>query len=240
MKMKQHVRKLLLATGLFATLFTACKKDDTAPAAPSVTKVEIGHDNSKVAYAGTDFHVEAELFSPVSIDAVKLTIRPKTATGWTFEQEYKDGFAGLKNATFHKHIDVPADAALGSYELRLVVTDQEGRSTSIVSGLEIKFDPSLPAATGFEVGLNAAGNDLHVEAKISAVNKIAKMIVEIHGAGWEKEVTYTDEAAVGQTAYTLHKHIDVTAAPKGHYHVHLKVIDQQQKESEFEAHFDKP
>lgn len=135
---------------------------------------------------------------------------------------------------------MPADAALGSYTVKLKARDTKGRETTIESTLELHNDPTLPSATGFEVGLNAAGNDLHAEAVVTATNKLAKIIVEIHGNGWEKEFSYEDANLVGKTTYNFHKHMDVTAAPKGHYHVHLKVVDQAGKEAEFEAHFDKP
>lgn len=118
--------------------------------------------------------------------------------------------------------------------------DTNGKETKVESTLELQNDPTLPSATGFEVGLNAAGNDLHAEASITAPNKLAEIIVEIHGNGWEKEFSYKDEKIVGQTTYNFHKHMDVTAAPKGHYHVHLKVVDQAGKSATFEEHFDKP
>ncbi|WP_291908896.1 DUF4625 domain-containing protein [Chitinophaga sp. CB10] len=73
---------------------------------------------------------------------------------------------------------------------------------------------------------------------ISAPNKIASVTIEIHGA-WAYEVTYTDAAMVGQTTYHLHKHVNVSAAPAGHYHVHITVKDQAGKEREIEEHFDK-
>lgn len=232
----------VVALLLIGTTFTSCKKDDAEvmPEAPSVKNLEIGHANSKIAYPGTDIHVEAALFAAANLNSLKLEVRPKSGTGWKFEKEYTDGIKGLKNAVFHQHIDVPADAALGAYLVVLTVTDQNGRNTKVESDLEVKYDPTLPSATGFEVGLNTAGNDLHMGADISAVNKIAKVVVEVHGAGWEKVFEYTDAAMVGQTTYHFHKHADVTAAPKGHYHVHLKIIDQKGKENEFEQHFDKP
>lgn len=231
--------KIIIALLLITSIFAACKKDRIELAGPTVSGLEVGHENNKTAYPGTDIHIEAELFAAANIAKVKLEIHPLADGGWTYEQEYTEGFAGQKNATFHKHIDIPAEAALGMYHVHLSVTDQQGQVTEVESELEIKFDPTLPSATGFEVGLNTAGNDLHMEAGINAVNKIAKIIVEVHGPAWEKEFEFTDAAMVGQTTYNFHKHVNVAAAPAGHYHVHLKIIDQANKENEFEAHFDK-
>jgi hypothetical protein len=233
------ITKFFLALLTVASIFTACKKDKIM-SLPTINNLEVGHDNNKTAFPGTDTHIEAELYAEATIAKVKLEINPVAGSGWKFAQEYTDGFAGMKNAEFHKHIDVPADAPLGKYHLRLSLTDLQGQVTVVESELELKYDPTLPSATGFEVGLNAAGNDLHMEAKINAVNKIAKVIVEIHGGTYEKEYEYTDVAMVGAVAYNFHKHINVSDVPKGHYHVHLKIIDQANKENEFEEHFDKP
>ena len=231
--------KFLFLFVTVAALFTACKKDETFEM-PTISDIEVGLNNSKVAFPGSDLHIEAKLMATANITSVKLEINPVAATGWKFNQEFTDGFAGLKNAEFHEHFDIPADAELGMYRVVLTLTDAQGQSTKIESDLELKFDPTLPQASGLEVGLNTAGNDLHVEATITAVNKIARVVVEIHGGTYEKEFLYTDAAMVGATSYNFHKHINVSEVPKGHYHVHLKVVDQAGKENEFEEHFDKP
>ncbi len=231
--------KTLLLFFLLAATFTACKKDEQLTQAPSITELEIGSSNSKIAHPGNDLHIEAEISAPGNIKEVVLEIHPVSAGGWTVNTTYTEGFTGMKNADFHKHIDVPADAKVGPYHGHLSVTDQNGQVSEIEFDLHVTEDPSLPKATDFEVGLNAAGNDLHVEAAITAPNKIAKLVIEVDGNGWEKEMTYADAAVVGKTSYNLHKHLDVAAAPKGHYHVHLKVVDQSGREVEFEEHFDK-
>lgn len=225
---------------LFVTVFASCKKDDdVTPASPGITLHEIGSNNSKIGYIGSDLHIDAEIVAPGNIANVKLEVHKQTGTGWVVDQDFTEGLAGLKNATFHKHIDIPADAAAGMYHLHLVVTDQNGQTTEAESELELKEDITLPAISGFEVAANTAGTDLHVEAAITAVNKIAKVTVEVHGTAWEKEFEFTDAAMVGQTAFTFHKHMDISAAPAGHYHVHMNIVDQAGKEREFEEHFDK-
>ena len=231
--------KIIIALFLLTSVFAACKKDKVETAGPSISGLEVGHENNKTAYPGTDIHIEAALSAMANIAKVTLEIHPATEGGWEYKQEFTEGFSGLKNADFHQHIDVPADAALGKYHIHLSMTDQQGRTTEVESELELKFDPTLPTATGFEVGLNTAGNDLHLEAEINAVNKIAKIVVEVHGPAWEKEFEFSDAAMVGATTYNFHKHVNVTEAPAGHYHVHLKIIDQAGKENEFEEHFDK-
>jgi hypothetical protein len=234
-----NFRLLIVLFSVLSFVASCSKDDDDVTAAPTISAVEVGHENNKTAYPGGDFHIEAEILAPGNVSTVQLLITPVSGSGWSFDEVFTDGLAGNKNATFHEHITIPGEAALGQYKLRLVVTDQKGQVANIESDLEIKVDPTLPAATGYEIGLNAAGNDLHLEATINAVNKIAKVIVEVHGAGWEKEFEFTDAAMVGQTTYNFHKHVNVGEAPAGLYHVHLVVVDQAGKQNEFEEHFDK-
>lgn len=236
----RRISKWFIPVIALSLLFTSCSKDkDEVTPGPSLADIEIGSGNNMTGYTGSDIHVEAQVTAPGTIANVQVTIQPASGTGWKFDSVYTAGFAGLKNAEFHKHIIIPAEAATGHYQLRLTVTDQRGQKKTHEAKIEIKTDPTLPTATGFEVGLNSDGSDLHLEAEIAATNKIAKVEVEIHG-NWEKSVTYTDAAMVGQTAYHLHKHINISEAPAGHYHVHLNITDQKGKQKEFETHFDKP
>lgn len=231
--------KFIFMLAIVAAFFTACKKDPMNEM-PKITDIEVGSDNNKTAYPGTDIHIEADLLAAETITKVKLEINPvDPATGWKFEKEFTEGYAGNKNADFHEHIDIPADAALGKYRVVLTLIDAKGQVVKAESDLALKYDPTLPKATNFTVELEK-GYELHVEAKINAVNKIAKVVVEIEGSNYEREFDYTDAAMVGTTSFDFHKHIDLTNAPKGHYHVHLKIVDQKNKENEFEDHFDKP
>lgn len=236
--MKLTLRKFALVMGI-SIIFAACSKDnDDLPAAPTVNLVELGSNNSKLAYAGADLHLDAEILAPGNIASVQVEIHPEGSAGWQYDSLYTEGLAGLKNAEFHKHIDIPEDAAAGHYHFHLVVTDQRGQRTEVEDELEIQVDPTLPSLTGLEVALNDDKTELHLEAEIAAPNKIASVVVEIHGP-WEKEFEYTDAAMVGQTSYHFHKHLDLSEAPAGHYHVHVKIVDQAGKEREFEDHFDK-
>lgn len=232
--------KSMLVLLLAGTLFASCNDDDDVDvAAPTISNVEIGSGNNKQAHPGSDFHIEAQIVAPGDIERVQLQIHPENGSGWKLDTVYTEGLAGLKNAEFHKHIDVPAHAALGKYDLHLTVTDKNGNKAEIDSELNVINDPALPAVTGFAVEVENAGKGLHLEAAIAAPNKIAVVTVEVHGEKWEEEFEFQDAAMVGQTAFDFHKHVDITAAPAGHYHVHLKVTDQAGKENEFEEHFDK-
>ncbi len=141
--------KLIAGFLLVAASFSACKKDNDVAEieAPTITGLEIGPNNNKTAHPGGDLHMEAALFAAANMESVTLEINPKSGTGWKLNTVYTEGFAGLKNAEFHKHVDVPADAALGSYDLKLKVKDQNGKETTVTATLELT------------IGDHAAGDD---------------------------------------------------------------------------------
>lgn len=234
--------KLYLCAFLFAIFFVSCSDDgnEVTPSAPTIANVEIGSDNNKTGYAGEDIHLDLNILAPGTIARVQIEIHSEQGPGWTFDSVYTEGLAGLKNANFHKHIDIPANAAIGNYHLHIVVTDENGKTAELEEEIAIVNDPSLPGITDLVIEVEEEGGEVHVETTITAPNKIAGVEIEVHGSGWEEDFNFTDEDMVGQTSYDFHKHIDITSAPAGHYHLHFKVIDQAGKEKEFENHFDKP
>lgn len=136
-----NVRKIFSKSGLVALIalsITACKKDkeDIVPN-PSISGLEVGYEDSKIVNRGTDLHLDAEILAPGNIATVRLEISPESSGGWHFEKTYTEGFVGVKNADFHEHVDIPADATTGNYRLRLVVTDQSGNTAAAESALKI-------------------------------------------------------------------------------------------------------
>ncbi|MCH5600823.1 DUF4625 domain-containing protein [Niabella ginsengisoli] len=236
MKTKNVLRKLSIALLLIVGI-TACNKEDVV-AKPTITDLEVGADNNKKAYPGTDIHIEGDIVAPGTIASIKVEIHPESGTGWTFDKIYTDKYAGTKNAEFHEHIDIPTDAAVGEYHVHIAVTDKNGNVAEVESDLDIIVDPTIPSITNYEVVYESAKNELHVEGTITASNKIAELTLEIHGGNFEKEYAITG-SYVGNTTFNLHQHFSLTDVPAGHYHVHLLVKDQAGKEREFEEHFDK-
>lgn len=236
---KQNKRFIYTLFGLALFTWAACNKDE-APGAdtPLIETLEVGHDDNRTAHPGSDLHLDAAILAPGGIASITLTIHPENGDGWEFEQVFVEGYEGVRNTDFHEHIDVPADAAEGEYHLHLVVTDKAGNTAEAESHLDLVVDPTLPAVAGFEVEFDAADGDLHVEGDITAPNKLADISVEIHGGDVEKEYEVSGDY-VGKSAFHLHQHFDLTDLPDGHYHVHLKIVDQAGKQAEFEGHFDK-
>ncbi len=223
---------------VFSLVFTSCSDDDDPK--PSVAKpvaalAEVGEENSKEATAGKDLHLEGDLVAEGLIARIDVTIATADGKTTIVRKSYTEGkYIGVKNTTFHEHLDIPADAVAGAYKLTFVVTDKLGQSTTFTSDLMVRaLDRTTPTITFKEVGENDShkaviGQKMHLEAQIEAPHKIAKIEVEFHNtaAKYEKEYTYADEKYLGQTSVLFHEHPVIPAdAPEGEYHIHFTVTD---------------
>ncbi|MFW5760340.1 MAG: DUF4625 domain-containing protein [Cyclobacteriaceae bacterium] len=137
---------IVFAAGSFCT---SCEKDDETNPKPVITLSELGYENSKIGYAGTDLHIEAEIVAEGKIDKVTVEIHPegeheeKSSSATLNEGEWEvdttfTEFSGLKNTTFHKHIDIPVNVEVGHYHFHFIVTDMDGQQTTIEEELEIQ------------------------------------------------------------------------------------------------------
>ena len=139
---------LLVAIILGAALsFTACNDDDPTIAKPVITIMELGkghsHGNDRTAEVGGEVHIEVEIVAEGKIDKVQVIIHPegehKSAVEedeWEVDTTYTK-FSGLKNTTFHEHIDIATTAEPGDYHFDFIVTDMEGNQSSADAELEI-------------------------------------------------------------------------------------------------------
>ncbi|MDR0729569.1 MAG: DUF4625 domain-containing protein [Prevotellaceae bacterium] len=88
-------------------------------------------------------------------------------------------------------------------------------------------------------GTVTAGEDLHLEAVITAEGLIDRIDVEIHqeeGGQFEIEKSYTEGAYIGVKNAEFHEHIDIpSSAPEGEYHLHLTVRDKKGQTATAEA-----
>jgi len=140
-------------TILFAVLFaftaiiSGCKKE---PAKPEIRNFELGYDNNKIAFAGDELHIDADIVAEGKIDRIIIEIHPeghghkssgqlKHDDDWEVEIVYTK-FSGLKNTDFHEHIDVPEHAKAGDYHIHFKVIDMEGNTTSVEDEFEVKHD----------------------------------------------------------------------------------------------------
>ncbi|PTB96825.1 hypothetical protein C9994_05550 [Marivirga lumbricoides] len=143
-------KRLLLLAGYAAIIIvTACSKDDETSVAPkpSISEVEIGSGNNGIGIIGRDFHLNAEVLAGNKIDSVTIRIdqlpEESYSSDWRFELSWPE-FKGAKNATVHKHFDIPEDAVEGKYDFTIIVKDENGTQLEQTFSLEIVDPANLP------------------------------------------------------------------------------------------------
>lgn len=126
---------LLSANVLF---FSSCDDDNDKPLLPTVKISEVGsgHSNDGIGYAGSDVHMNAEITAEGGIASITTEIHQEEGS-FEFHEVYTDA-KGLKNTTFHKHLDIPEEAPAGEYHLHLIVKDQQGQTGMDEARLIIK------------------------------------------------------------------------------------------------------
>lgn len=104
--------------------------------------------------------------------------------------------------------------------------------------------PAAPVITLTEVGHENShtatpGDDMHLEADITAEGVIKAIHVELHleEGDYEIEKSYTEGKYIGVRNTEFHEHIDIPAdAPAGEYHLHFTVSDREGQQTSATAH----
>lgn len=158
------IRLIAITTVTLGLFLTACQ--DTP--GPEINLLELGYENSKIAYAGSELHIEADILAEGTIETVQIVIHPegeheKSASAvsdedvWEVDTTYTE-FSGLKNTTFHKHIDVSVHAETGDYHFHFIVTDMEGQQSSVEEELEVQ-QPDDAVAPEITISSSPAENE---------------------------------------------------------------------------------
>ena len=250
--MKNNISKFIAIIALVSTsIFTSCSSDDngaTTAHTISIDLTEVGSRNNGQATAGQDLHLEAEILATGKIASVAVEIHSESNSSAPEINQIFTDYNGLLNATFHKHIDIPATQPAGHYHLHLTVTDQDGNVKTVESELEILASNSLFSVNLTEFGHGTPGNfhghageDLHIEGIITSVNPIATIAISMHhetnASAPEINANYTDYT--GQTNVNFHKHLLIPSnQPLGDYHVHFTVTDNQGNSQSFDYEFE--
>jgi len=150
----KHLIKLSLVAAVMAFTLTSCEKD---PAAPVISNVEIGLENSKTAVIGGDLHLDATILAPAKIARIVLTIHPKDEVAhapsrkiaaliqdknyWEVDTTYTGKYVGVKNIEFHVDIEIPEYATAGHYHLHLLVVDMLGQTAEVEEVITLLAKP---------------------------------------------------------------------------------------------------
>lgn len=82
------------------------------------------------------------------------------------------------------------------------------------------------------------GEDLHLDANITAEALVQRIDIEIHqeGGDFEIEKSYTEGEYIGEQYVYFHEHLDIPSnAPAGNYHLHFTVTDQNGQKTTVES-----
>lgn len=230
LKQNRNIVTLILAS--IVAVFAACSSMDSG-----ISNIEIGEKNSAEAHIGAPVTITANIALNENIRSVVMKIVSAEGASWEFTQNYSDQYAGNKTAKFQETIEVPADAEVGNYELILTATSENETVEESTATFRLAIDSTVPSVMDLEVGLNSAGNDLHLEAHIDAAKKIKQVTLTVKGTGWIKDTVFDQDHIKGQTHVHFHEHADVDAAPAGEYRAILLVEDEEGRKAVASAGF---
>lgn len=139
------MKKTIILLLTMAAILVSCGDDNdtTTPAGTnpqqSITFTEVGHDDAHHAHPGYDMHLEATIVLPTDlISAITVTLT-QTAGTYSFSETFTDEkYVGKHNADFHEHIDIPADAPLGAYQLTLTVAGAAGTRATATATVQME------------------------------------------------------------------------------------------------------
>ena len=128
--------------------YSACSEDPVPMLkSPTIENIELGLGDNAIAVIGQDFHFNADVVAGDKIETVEITIRQKQSEAYPVEWSMSiiwDQYKGLKNASIHRHFDIPVDAVEGIYEVVILVKDQNGETTEVIRDLTIYNEVPFP------------------------------------------------------------------------------------------------
>lgn len=204
-----------------------------------IDSLTVGSEGSAEGFVGQLLPVSAGIRTTAPIDHVEVDIRPIDGQGWTFSEQFTEGIAGSTGIAFRADVDIPIETEPGDYKLTLRVVTDDHTVVTESTDLRVGIDTTVPVASTLDVGINAAGNDLHLETELAVPGKIKEVRVAVEGQDWRDEFSFAGSKLVGQVTYHFHEHVHVDRAPAGTYRVIVTVADQQGREAHTEAAFTK-
>lgn len=255
---------IIIMTFAIGFFMASCEKEDDV-AKPEITSIEYGssHEDSDshTAYQGGDMHIEAEILAEGKIDYITVELHPEGEEeeeeheheGWEYDSTYTEGFNGLKNATFHKHIEIGSEATPGEYHFHFIVVDMEGNQVTYEGDVEIleaisNIEVSNLTINGGEHDVSKASGSFIISFDASVeTGTLASYSIEIHNhpeSGNEEDEfklidsEFTDNFN-GLTSATVSQSVTIdSSAPLGEYHVEIIIHDSEDNEKEVSGHID--
>jgi hypothetical protein len=173
--------RTLMVFILCITSLTGCEKDDgPIKPLPAISDVEIGLGNNEMGIIGRDFHFDAHVVAGDKIETIEVKILPRT--GESYSKDWKleitwEQFRGAKNATVHKHFDIPSDAVEGAYDFLIIVSDQNGTQLEEKRNVTLYAPENLPVDLRFDFGIEAVDENFkHIKTLYVVQNIFSSQI----------------------------------------------------------------
>jgi hypothetical protein len=181
----------MLFTVAIMAIFTSCEKDDDAYPKPTIGELELGIGNSHVAYIGADLHIETEIVAEGLINTIEVEIHAEDGSDYEIDSLFDYSDQTLKNTTFHKHVDIPAEFPAGEYHFHLTVIDKEGNSTTVEEDIELEelVDEEAPVIT-----ISSAPTDAQAFASGETISISGTVVDNTSLAGMVVALVYADDA----------------------------------------------
>lgn len=241
MKKSLVVAAILLLNLCMFTLSSCDKDEKNDLGKPVIVLSEVGPGNNKTGIVGSDLHLEGDITAENLIERIDIEIHQEGGGSYRIVKSFTEGkYIGVKNAHFHEHIDIPADAPVGNYHLHFTVTDQKKQTETKESELKVEAASTHITVEGLKFGashtypdnkLGYAGTRPLIAAHIKAENGIDKIMVSIHNETgtpeFKLDTTYIFAGEKEWGAGTEHIHVILPEnAPVGDYHIHFDVYDK--------------
>lgn len=149
--------KPILLSFFTILLFVSCTDDEIQP--PVISNVEVGavhdegaedvHADEGIAHPGESMHIGADILAFARIESITVDIHSDEITpaagevAWEFEEVYTDSKYQVLNAELHEDIMVPENAALGEYQVYIIVVDQAGNSTTAEAHFDLVVEEGV-------------------------------------------------------------------------------------------------
>jgi hypothetical protein len=229
---------------LCASFFiSSCKKDTPDMQAPTITAVEEPAMNDTLL-TGSELHIEASISDNDELSQLKIDVHAaedghnhgKVDASAYWETVVLVDLSGASTSV-HEHIDIPADAASGTYHVILSAVDKAGNQSEIVERdvyIQNSGDQLAPIVTITSPSQNdtiALSAGLNVTAILTdnVALEDADLIL-LSGSS----VVYETEIALTGTEFNLNQSIPISNLPAGNYTIELIVRDAVQNISDLD------
>lgn len=226
-----------------SVFISSCKKDTPDSEAPAITAVEEPAMNDTL-FTGNELHVEASISDNEELSQLKIDIHAaedghnhgKVDASAYWETVVIIDLSGA-STSIHEHIDIPTDAASGTYHVILTAVDKAGNQSEIVERdifIQNAGDQVSPIVTITSPSQNdtiSLSTGINVSAILTDnIGLEDADLLLLSGS----TVVFEAEIALSGTEFNLNQTIPTSTLAAGTYTLELVVRDAVQNVSDMD------